>query len=107
MLAGGMSCEAAVNAYVEEINMGGGKGQADITQGQYASIMNNGSYFAGCGVPSSTGINICAAVQNGRAVGVTVTTRPNSPGLNSCIAGGVRRISFPAHPKLDVVRVSF
>jgi hypothetical protein len=107
MLSGGMSCEAAVNAYVEEINIGGGAAPADITQGQYASIMNNGSYFAGCGAPSSMGINICAAVQNGRAVGVTVTTRPSSPGVSSCIAGSVRRLSFPVHPKLDVVRVSF
>lgn len=106
ILAGGMSCEAAINAYVEEIKIGG-QAQADITQGQYAAIMNNGSYFAGCGVPSSMGLNICAAVQNGRAVGVTVVTNPSSPGVASCVAGGVRRLSFPAHPKLDVVRVSF
>jgi hypothetical protein len=106
ILAGGMSCEAAVNAYVEEIKIGGAA-QADITQGQYASIMNNGSYFAGCGVPNSMSLKICAAVQNGRAVGVTVSTSPSSPGIASCVAGGVRRLSFPAHPKLDVVRVSF
>jgi hypothetical protein len=106
MLAGGMSCEGAVNAYVEEIKIGG-QAQADITQGQYASIMNNGSYFSGCGVPSSMSLNICAAVQNGRAVGVTVVTKPSNPGIASCVAGGVRRLSFPAHPKLDVVRVSF
>jgi hypothetical protein len=52
-------------------------------------------------------LNICAAVQNGRAVGVTVVTKPSNPGIASCVAGGVRRLSFPAHPKLDVVRVSF
>jgi hypothetical protein len=53
------------------------------------------------------GINICAAVQNGRAVGVTVTTRPPDRRVQSCIAAGVRGLSFPAHPKLDVTRTSF
>jgi hypothetical protein len=106
LLAGGMSCEGAQAAYVEEIKMGGGA-QADITRGQYAGIMNNGSYLNGCGVPASTAVNICAAVQNGRAVGVTVVTKPQSGKVSSCIASKVRGIGFPKHPKLDVVRVSF
>ncbi len=105
VLAGGMSCAAAQAAYVEEIKMTG-SGQADITRGQYAGIMNNGSYFAHCGVPSNVAVSICAAVQNGRAVGVTVTTSPKHPSA-SCISAAVRRKKFPAHPKLDVVRVSF
>lgn len=105
ILAGGMSCEAAQAAYVEEIKMSG-KGQADITRGQYANIMNNGSYLNRCGVPSNVAVSICAAVQNGRAVGVTVSTTPNHSS-RSCIASQVRGMSFPSHPKLDVVRVSF
>lgn len=105
VLAGGQSCQAAQAAYVEEMKMTGG-GQADITRGQYASIMNNGSYFAHCGVPSNVAVSICAAVQNGRAVGVTVTTKPNHSS-RSCIASAVRKKSFPSHPKLDVVRVQF
>jgi hypothetical protein len=100
-----MSCEAAQAAYVEEIKMSG-KGQADITRGQYASIMNNGAYLNRCGVPSNVAVSICAAVQNGRAVGVTVSTKPNHPS-RSCIARQVRGMSFPSHPKLDVVRVNF
>ncbi len=105
ILAGGMSCQAAQNAYIEELKMTGG-GQADITRGQYASIMNSGNYFSHCGVPFSVAVSICVAVQNGRAVGVTVTTTPNHPS-RSCIASAVRRMSFPSHPKLDVVRVNF
>jgi hypothetical protein len=107
ILGGGMSCEAARAAYVEEMNVGGPKGPADITGGQYGSILNSGRYFAGCGVPDSMGINICAAVQNGRAVGVTVVTTPRNPRIQSCIASGVRRLSFPSHPKLDVTRTTF
>jgi eukaryotic-like serine/threonine-protein kinase len=107
ILGSGMSCEAAQNAYVEERNVGGPKGQADLTAGQYSSVLNRGSYFGHCGVPDSMGINICAAVQNGRAVGVTVTTKPRDPRIQSCIAAGVRGLSFPSNPKLDVTRTNF
>lgn len=106
ILGGGMSCEAAQNAYVEEMKIGQ-KGQADLTAGQYGAILNSGRYLSACGVPESMGVNICAAVQNGRAVGVSVVTTPRNPGIAGCIAGAVRRISFPSHPKLDVTRTSF
>lgn len=103
-LAGGQSCEGAQAAYVEEIKMTGG--QADISRGQYAGIMNSGNYFSHCGVPSSVAVNICVAVQSGRAVGVTVNTTPNHPS-RGCITNAVRGLNFPSHPKLDVVRVNF
>jgi eukaryotic-like serine/threonine-protein kinase len=106
MLAGGQSCEAAQGAYVEEMRIGQ-RGQADITAGQYGAILNSGSYFAGCGVPDSMAISICAAVQNGRAVGVTVTTNPPNGRIASCINASVRRLNFPSHPKLDVTRTAF
>jgi hypothetical protein len=104
-LGGGLSCEAAQNAYVEELKMAGG-GPADITRGQYSSIMNSGAYFSHCGVPSSVAVSICVAVQSGHAVGVTVNTTPNH-GSRACIASAVRKLGFPANPKLDVVRVNF
>jgi len=107
ILAGGMSCEGAVARYNEEISIGGSKGPADLTAGQYGAILNKGTYFSHCGVPDDMQINICAAVQNGRAVGVTVTVKPNNAGIASCIAGGVRGLSFPSHPKLDVTRTTF
>ncbi|MBM4362985.1 MAG: hypothetical protein FJ104_09915 [Deltaproteobacteria bacterium] len=107
ILAGGMSCEAAQAAYVEEIKMGGGKVAPDITGAQYASVLNTGSYLNGCGLPSSAGVDVCVAVQNGRAVGVTVRTSPPNAGAQSCISGRLRGMSFPSHPKLDVTRTTF
>lgn len=107
MLGGGMSCEAARATYVEQMNVGGPKGQADITAGQYGNVLNRGSYLSPCGVPDSMKVNICAAVQNGRAVGVTVVTTPRNGRIASCVAAGVRRLSFPSHPKLDVTRTVF
>ncbi len=107
ILGGGQSCESAQAAYVEEMSVGGPKGQADLTAGQYGAVLNRGSYFAHCGVPDSMNLSICAAVQNGRAVGVTVTTKPRDPRIQACVAAGVRGLSFPSHPKLDVSRTNF
>jgi eukaryotic-like serine/threonine-protein kinase len=107
ILGGGQSCEAARNAYTEEMNVGGPRGQADLTQNQYASVLNSGSYFAHCGVPDSMHLTICAAVQNGRAVGVTVTTQPPDRRIQSCVAAGVRGLGFPSNPKLDVATTRF
>ncbi len=107
ILGGGQSCESAQASYVEEMSVGGPRGQADITGGQYAAILNRGSYFAHCNVPDSAKISICAAVQNGRAVGVTVVVTPRNPGASSCIAAGVRGLGFPSNPKLDVTHTSF
>jgi hypothetical protein len=107
ILGGGQSCESARNAYVEEMSVGGPRGQADLTQGQYSSVLNRGSYFGHCGVPDSMHLTICAAVQNGRAVGVTVTTQPPDRRVQSCVAAGVRGLSFPSNPKLDVATTRF
>ncbi len=106
ILGGGMSCESAQAAYVEEMKMGPG-GQADLTAGQFQQVLGNGSYLNSCGVPDSMSVNICAAIQNGRAVGVTVRTTPPSPKHQSCVAGRVRGLSFPSHPKLDITRTTF
>ena len=107
ILGGGQSCEAAQASYVEEMSVGGPRGQADITGGQYSAILNRGSYFAHCGVSDSAKISICAAVQNGRAVGVTVVLNPRNRGAEGCIAAGVRGLSFPSNPKLDVTHTNF
>ena len=106
-LSGGMSCEAAINAYSNyEISMGQ-KQKADLTVGQLGAVLNTGSYLNTCGVPSSMAVSVCAAIQNGRAVGVTVTTKPRDGGKSACIANQIRRLSFPSNPKLDVTRTSF
>ncbi len=105
VLGGGMSCEAAMNTYVTELKMAGNK--PDLTNGQLGARLNNGSYVVGCGAPMSMTVSICAAIQNGRAVGVTVTTDPPNSGIASCISGRVRSMSFPSHPALDVTRTVF
>lgn len=105
-LSGGMSCEAAQNAYVQEMKMGE-KGKPDLTVGQLGAVLNTGSYLNACGVPSSMSVSVCAAIQNGRAVGVTVTTSPKNGGISGCISGQIRSLRFPSNPKLDITRTNF
>lgn len=106
VLGGGMSCESAQARYVEEYKMGSDT-PPDLTAGAYGAVLNRGTYLNSCGVPSNMSVNVCAAVQNGRAVGVTVTTNPPNPGIASCISGAVRGLPFPSHPRLDVTRTTF
>jgi hypothetical protein len=107
VLSNAGSCEAAQARYVEEYKMNGGTGAPDLTAGAYGAVLNKGTYLNACGVPSNMAVNVCAAVQNGRAVGVTVTTNPPNGGISSCIAGAIRGLPFPSHPRLDVARTTF
>ncbi len=104
VLPSGMSCEAARAKYVEDYDKAS---PPDLSAGAYGSVLNKGTYLNSCGVPSSMSVNICAAVQNGRAVGVTVTTNPPNKGISSCVANAVRALSFPSHPRLDVTNTTF
>jgi eukaryotic-like serine/threonine-protein kinase len=106
ILPGGMSCESAQSRYVEEMKIGD-NGAPDLTVGQYGSVLNRGTYLNGCGVPPTSSVSVCAAVQNGRAVGVTVVLSPPDRGAASCVARNVRGLSFPANSRLDVARTSF
>ncbi|MBI3200644.1 MAG: hypothetical protein HYZ29_03805 [Myxococcales bacterium] len=103
----GRSCEAAAAAYADEIRVGGDRGPADLSAGDYARVLDSGSYLGGCGVPEHARVDVCAAVQNGRAVGVTVRLSPRAPSVERCVASRVRRLSFPSHPRLDVARTRF
>lgn len=106
IVSSGQSCEAALDSY-NEVKVIGEDTPPDLTQGQFERVLNSGAYFSHCGVPFSMSVNICTAVQNGHAVGVTVTTQPNDAKRASCIASAVRGLSFPSHPKLDVTRTRF
>lgn len=105
--SGGQSCSAAIASYRENVKMGDKSMPADLTAARYGAVLNRGTYFSHCGVPDTMRVHICAAVQNGVAVGVTVTTDPGSARVASCIAGAVRGLSFPSHPRMDVTRTTF
>ena len=103
----GLSCEAAAAANTDELRVGGDRGPADLGAADYAKVLNRGDYLSGCGVPDSARVEVCAAVRNGRAVGVTVRLTPSSPAVERCVARAVRRLAFPSHPRLDIARTRF
>lgn len=102
--AGAASCEQAVADYVQRVS---DAPPPDDNAGSSAAILNRGSYFEHCGVPNSTGIDICAAILEGRAVGVTVRTTPVSAANAVCIAESVLRLTFPSNARMDVARTRF
>jgi hypothetical protein len=80
---------------------------ADITREAYASILQNGRYLSACSIPDRTVFEICAAVKDGRAVGITIVSSPASPELNACVRKAVARLKFPQNSRLDVTHTRF
>ena len=102
------SCEAALESYSEQMDFAkGARVSPDVPLARYAAILERGDYFSHCAVPDDMAIEICAAVQNGRAVGITIVTRPASARVRNCVASAVRSLRFPVHPRLDVTRTRF
>lgn len=102
--AGGKSCEEALLAdqptQAEEETK-------SPSAGRYGAVLNRGTYLAHCRVPASTKLSICAAIQHGRAVGVTVETSPRQLELAECVAKSVLGLKFPSRPRLDVTKTTF
>jgi hypothetical protein len=103
----GVTCEQARDAHPDELSIGAKGGQSDLRASDFAAVLNNGAYLEPCAVPSSSKLRICAAVQNGRAIGVTVAAEPAASEIEICIAKAVRTLTFPSNAKLDVVNVQF
>lgn len=99
------SCEDAAAGYVDDVSSRGGS--RDLTSSDYGQILNNGSYLSACNVPSEMTLKICAAVQNGKAAGVTVTTDPVDGDIADCVRTQVAALDFPSNPKLDIARTTF
>ncbi len=55
-----------------------------------------GDIAGSCGLNGSATAKV--VVKNGRAAGVTVTTDPSQPGVNSCMAGRIQGLSWRAVP---------
>jgi hypothetical protein len=102
------SCEAAVAANQEQMDLTRrGTSTPDVTREAYAALLENGSYLAPCNVPDHVALDLCVAVQNGRAVGITVGTTPRNARVRACVTRAVQRIAFPQSPRLDVTRTRF
>jgi hypothetical protein len=101
------SCEAAADSANQIIDMGAGRGAPDLTRDAFAAVLENGSYLSACAIPARTALEVCAAVQGGKVVGVTVSSEPRDPAINACVRRAVAALRFPQNPRLDVTRTRF
>jgi len=101
------TCEGAVAVHRAGVVQGRHLGPARVTAGRHQAELDNGSYLATCGVPEDMAITVCAAIQRGRALGVTVHTTPTRPTVQRCIADAVRKVEFTSEAQLDVTKSHF
>jgi hypothetical protein len=101
------TCEMAVAGADQEIDLRSRQRAPDLSRDGLAGVLERGAYLVACGVPDRTTLDICVAVQRGRAVGVTVNTAPADAPLAACVRRVVARLSFPYSPQLDVTRTHF
>jgi hypothetical protein len=106
VFAYGMSYEAAMGSYNEQITMGQASGP-DLTRGQLGAPMQNARFISGCGAPDDMHVTVRVAVRMGRAVGVTVSTNPPNGAVAKCIDSHVRNLSWPSNPKMDFVTTNY
>jgi DNA-directed RNA polymerase subunit RPC12/RpoP len=78
-----------------------------VPDGVFGEVLRNVDYRELCKLPAETSVQVCAAIQRGRAVGVTVTTEPSDPILERCLGVHVRALHFPSYPALQVARTTF
>jgi eukaryotic-like serine/threonine-protein kinase len=105
--SGGTSFDSVLNGNTETITMGQSQDQPDLTNAQLAAPLRHASFITGCGAPDDMKVTVRVAVKMGRAVGVTVSTNPPSPGVAACVDGFVRRVQWPVSPKTDFVTTSY
>ncbi len=101
------SCEAAIARNNEQLTIGAARGAPDISREAYAGILQNGRYLSGCSIPERTVFEICAAVKDGHAIGITILSNPPISKLNSCVRSAVARLQFPQNSRLDVTHTRF
>jgi hypothetical protein len=101
------SCEAAIASANQELSFGGRRVAPDLSREAFAGVLENGAYLSACRVPDQTALEICVAVQGGRAKGVTVVARPQNASLSQCVRRAVGALGFPYSSKLDVTRTRF
>jgi hypothetical protein len=105
-VSAGKSCEKAIDENPQEIKMGA-KQTKDLTADQLGAPMKSSAFMSGCALPDSSNAEICAAVKNGKPLGVSVKVAPQNNKVAACIDRSVRKLSFPKSEKLDVVKQTF
>jgi hypothetical protein len=70
-------------------------------------LLSAGDFLNDCSVPETSGVELCVAVVNGAAKGVTVWMKPGTQSQANCVADRIRELSFPEHELVSVARTQF
>src|SRR5690606_12260439 len=97
-------CQAAFDASEQQIDVTR-RATADVSAAQYAAAVQRVDALR-CQPKASTQVSICAAIADGRAIGVTVHTTPGDAALGRCLVAQVQRLSFPQGSGVDLVRTT-
>ena len=105
----GPSCREVINEERRRAERGEVSGEEPPPENrdEIKELLNSGRFIGACEVPETSRVEICAAIIDGVAKGVTVKVDPGSAEEASCIANAIRRIAFPSHPLVDVARSVF
>lgn len=103
----GRGCEAAFERAQQDIDLRQGtQAPADISRESYANALRAAD-FSSCQLQEQMDVQICVAVQHGRAQGVSVTTHPGDGRLARCVARRIQALRLPSAPNMDLVRTEF
>lgn len=75
------------------------KDAPELTDAQLSGPMSNGEVLAECGVPETMKLVVKVAVRDGKAMGVTVATNPESAETAACVDRAIRALSWPTSAK--------
>lgn len=101
------SCESAAAASSQDIDFVARDRAPDLPREAFARVLDSGGFLRGCSVPDRTTLEICVAVQEGRAQGVSVVVHPPNARISACVGNAVARLQFPRSSRLDVARTHF
>ena len=104
----GASCEEVSDeARREAREMGAGEEASEEHGEEIREVLNDGHFLTECDVPSASAVELCVAVADGVAKGVTVWLKPGSQEAITCVADKIRELSFPQHELVSIARTNF
>jgi hypothetical protein len=105
----GQSCEAVRDEEAEKARSRG----VDVEEPpdehgeKIRAVLDDGSYLNACDVSPRATVELCAAIMNGQARGVTVTMQLGTRAQADCVADEVRKLEFPEHELVFIARTAF
>jgi hypothetical protein len=101
------SCEAAVAAANQEVDLTQRDHTPDLSREVIASVLDNGVWIARCDIPMTTAIDLCVAIRSGKVIGVSVLSRPVNAAINACVKRRAASLSFPYSARVDLAKTHF